>query len=59
MATQSIGQMTYTDNVASSTITTASSLRIGGEPLAGTNVTIANPYALCVVSGNSWINGQI
>ena len=59
VATETIGRITYTDNVASSTIATGSSLQIVGEPAGGTNVSITHPYALYVVSGNSWINGQI
>lgn len=39
--------------VAASTITTASTLSISGAPVAGTNATITNSYALNVESGAS------
>ena len=51
VTTSNIGQPT----LAASSATTygiASNLRIGGTPLAGTNVTITNPFSLYVVSGN-------
>lgn len=38
--------------VGASTITTASTLEITGPPIAGTNATITNPYALRIGSGN-------
>lgn len=44
---------------SASTITTASTLSISGPPVAGTNATITNPYALNVESGNSNFNGNI
>ena len=43
--------------VGASTITTASTLSISGPPVAGTNATITNPYALNVESGTSNFNG--
>jgi len=42
---------TYSNSV-SSTITSASSLCIDGPPIAGTNVSITNSYALKIESGN-------
>lgn len=49
-----------TANFASaSTITTASTLSIGGAPVAGTNATITTAYALNVESGNSNFGGGI
>lgn len=45
---------------SSSTITTASTLSISGPPVAGTNATITNTYALNIESGNINIgNGNI
>lgn len=43
--------------VAASTITTASTLSISGPPVAGTNATISNAYALNVESGNAYFAG--
>lgn len=48
----SIGVDTYTANSSGVIITKAPTLYISGAPLAGTNVTITNPYALYVNSGN-------
>jgi hypothetical protein len=45
--------------VAASTITTASTLSISGPPVAGTNATITNPYALNVESGNANFAGDV
>jgi len=45
--------------VAASTITTASTLSISGSPVAGTNATITNRYALNVESGTSQFSGQV
>lgn len=41
------------------TLTTASTFRIAGAPVPGTNVTITNPYAFEVVSGNSSFGGNV
>ncbi len=45
--------------VGASTITTASTLSISGPPVAGTNATITNAYALNVESGNSYFAGNV
>jgi len=45
--------------VGASTITTASTLSISGPPVAGTNATITNAYALNIESGISNFNGAI
>lgn len=45
--------------VGASTITTASTLSISGPPVAGTNATITNAYALNIESGNSYFGGDI
>jgi hypothetical protein len=45
--------------VGASTITTASTLSISGAPVAGTNATITNLYALNVESGASGFAGAI
>jgi hypothetical protein len=39
--------------VGASVITTAATLAIAAAPIAGTNVTITNPYALLIQSGNT------
>ena len=44
-------------STAGTTITTAATLDISGPPIAGTNVTITNPYALRV-SGNIGVTGS-
>lgn len=43
--------------VAASTITTAATLAISGAPVAGTNATLTNTYALWVQSGGTNLNG--
>jgi len=43
--------------VGSSTLTTASTVSISGAPVAGTNATITNTYALQVESGVTRLNG--
>lgn len=43
----------------STVVTTASTLDIAGQPAAGTNVTITNPYALRVASGSSLLGGNL
>jgi len=45
--------------VGASTITTASTLSISGSPVAGTNATITNAYALHVESGTTFLNGTV
>jgi hypothetical protein len=45
--------------VGASTITTASTLAISGPPVAGTNATITNAYALNVESGNVKVSGSV
>ncbi len=45
--------------VGASTITTASTLSISGAPIAGTNATITNAYALNIESGTSKFGGAI
>lgn len=45
--------------VGASTITTASTLAIGGAPVAGTNATLTNSFALNVESGSSNFAGSI
>lgn len=44
---------------SASTITTATTLSISGAPVAGTNATITNAYALNVESGTSNFNGRV
>jgi extradiol dioxygenase family protein len=44
--------------VGASTITNASTLSISGAPIAGTNATITNAYALRVESGATQLNGN-
>lgn len=41
------------------TYTSASTVYIDGPPTAGTNVTIANPYALYVASGNIYFGDKV
>jgi hypothetical protein len=43
--------------VASSTITNAATVAIGGAPVAGSNATITNPYALWVQAGVTRVAG--
>ena len=45
--------------VAASVVTTASTLSISGAPIAGTNATITNAYALNVESGKSMFGGEV
>lgn len=45
--------------VASSTITDAATVYISGSPVAGTNATITNSYALWVDSGTSRFDGRV
>jgi hypothetical protein len=43
----------------SSTITTAATVYIAGAPIAGTGITITNPYALWVDQGNVQFDGDL
>ena len=54
-----IGQQTLGAINTGLTYTNAASLYIAGAPIAGTNVTITNPYSLQVATGNSYFGGQI
>lgn len=45
--------------VGSSTITNAATLAISGAPVAGTNATLTNRYALWIESGNIGLAGQV
>lgn len=45
--------------VGASTITDAATLAVSGAPVAGTNATITNPYALWVQAGSSFFAGSI
>lgn len=53
-----VGAPTYSF-AASSTITSAATVAIASAPIAGTNATITNSYALWVQSGSSMFNGNI
>lgn len=53
-----MGQSTLT-NPSSGTITNASTLKITGAPIASTNVTITNAYALWVAAGTTKLDGSI
>jgi hypothetical protein len=48
---------TYNKTTTAATFTTASTLAITAAPIAGTGVTISNPYALNVQSGASYFGG--
>lgn len=50
---------THTFATSGGTITTASTLAITGAPVAGTNATITNPFALNVTSGASNFAGAV
>jgi hypothetical protein len=41
------------------TFTNAATMYIGGAPVANTNATITNPYALFVAGGNSFFGGSV
>jgi len=45
--------------VGASVITTAATLAISGAPVAGTNATITNPYALSVENGKSYFANNL
>lgn len=53
-----IGQPTYRF-IGASTITNAATFSVIGEPLAGTNATITNPYAVWIQSGTSRFDGNV
>jgi hypothetical protein len=50
---------TYACDTASQTITTAATVYITGGPIAGTNVTITNRYALYVAGQQSYFAGAV
>lgn len=54
-----IEQPTYAFATSGGIITTASTVTIDGAPIAGTNATITNAYALNVVSGLSVFGGHM
>lgn len=56
--TSFIGVATLT-NPSSGTITNATTLKIAGAPVASTNVTITNNYALWIASGNTQMDGNL
>ena len=53
------GKPTYNKTTTAATFTTANTVSISGAPVAGTGVTITNPYALYVESGNVHIGAQL
>jgi hypothetical protein len=55
--TLALGQTTLTTAANTITATDAASLYIAGPPIAGTRVTITNPYALQIVSGKTLLGG--
>ncbi len=52
------GAPTYNKTTTSATFSLAGTLVVGGAPIAGTGVTITNPYSLWVQSGNSHFGSQ-
>lgn len=56
--TNKIAQATLT-NPSAGTIPNAASLKITGAPIASTNVTITNPYALWVAAGATLLGGTL
>jgi hypothetical protein len=54
-----IGQSTLAATNGGVTTTAAASLYIAGAPVAGSNMTIANPYALQIAAGNFITAGSI
>lgn len=56
--TMSIDRATYNSSIAT-TISKASTLKIMGPPIAGTNVTLDNPFALNITSGDILLNNTI
>jgi hypothetical protein len=58
-AVHAIGQPTLAASNTGVTFTNASTLYIANVPLAGTNATLTNKYALYIGNGNSYFNGNI
>lgn len=58
-STVSVGQYTVGSLNTNVTYTNASSLYIANAPVAGSNVTITNPYAIQVASGNTLLGGNL
>lgn len=54
-----IGAPTYNKTTTAATFTTACTVCIAGAPVAGTGVTITNPYALYVKGGVSHFGAQL
>jgi len=54
----SLGQPTFASTNAV-TLTNAATLYVANAPLAGTNTTITNPYAVYVASGNTLLAGDL
>lgn len=54
----SLGVPTFSSNNAI-TVTNATNLYLAGAPIAGTNTSISNAYALYVNSGNSYFGGRL
>ena len=54
-----LAQPTLAGTNATVTTTTASTLYIAAAPVAGSNMTITNPYALYVAAGNTYSGGNI
>ena len=54
-----IGAKTYDGDTDTCAIANAGTLVVGGAPIAGSNVTITNPYALWVQSGASKFEGNV
>ena len=57
--TVALGQVTLATSANAITATNAATLYIAGAPAAGANMTITNPYALHVASGNSLLGGNL
>lgn len=55
----SVNTPTLASTGTSTTVTNAASLYIASAPTAGTNVTITNPYAIQVVSGDVSVGGNL
>ena len=58
-STINVGQYTVGALNTSVTYTNAASIYIANAPVAGTNVTITNPYALQVAAGNTLLGGNL
>lgn len=57
--TVSIDKTTFAAANSSVTYTKASSFYVDGAPIAGTNVTISNPYAVYINDGASYFGGDV